>query len=256
MVKLLLAVNSFKNPVNLRYNLEDATIEIILMLLGAFLFGFLLRHFLGFKKKEFIIEVDEDGNNKKAPATQKLGIAETDGKQLGDLSKQIEALKTEVERLSSIGLSTKSSQKSVAVVHSPAIDSVEKEKSEITEDKKEIKVEAKSESQKIITSTVQEKKEKDVPLVEKPANTKPDDLKVIEGIGPAIEKLLNENGIKTFEQLSKETVKSLEKLLDDAGPRFRVHVPETWPEQAKLLKEGKMEQFKALTELLKGGRRV
>ncbi len=40
-----------------------------------------------------------------------------------------------------------------------------------------------------------------------------DDLKVIKGIGPAIEKKLNDAGIHTYETLSRLTVEELENIL-------------------------------------------
>ncbi|HJR78554.1 MAG TPA: helix-hairpin-helix domain-containing protein [Anaerolineales bacterium] len=43
--------------------------------------------------------------------------------------------------------------------------------------------------------------------------TAKDDLKVIKGIGPAIEKKLNAAGIQTFEALGKLTVAELENIL-------------------------------------------
>jgi large subunit ribosomal protein L21 len=35
-----------------------------------------------------------------------------------------------------------------------------------------------------------------------------------------------------------------------------MHSPETWPQQAKLLADGKKEELKKLQEELKGGRKV
>lgn len=269
MIKLILAVNSFNYPVNLKYNKEDATIEIVLMFLGAFLLGFLFRHFLGFRKKEFIIEADTTDN--------KTSLASaSDSKQVQDLSKQIDALRSEVERLAGIYPTTisnttnnSSTQKS-ALIHSPAIDSVEAKEKKVDVKKEVISEEKKTEISPISNDkqNIVEVKKEEVKQTPPPApiikeetkkeqiTAKKDDLKVIEGIGPAIEKLLNDNGISSYEHLSKAPIKDLEKMLDEAGPRFRVHVPETWPEQAKLLQEGKMEAFKALTEALKGGRRV
>ncbi|HLO13854.1 MAG TPA: helix-hairpin-helix domain-containing protein [Anaerolineales bacterium] len=43
--------------------------------------------------------------------------------------------------------------------------------------------------------------------------TAKDDLKAIKGIGPAIEKKLNQAGINTFEALSRLTVEELENIL-------------------------------------------
>ncbi len=46
-----------------------------------------------------------------------------------------------------------------------------------------------------------------------PAETGKDNLKVIKGIGPAIEKKLNDAGIYTYEALSQLTVEELETIL-------------------------------------------
>lgn len=85
---------------------------------------------------------------------------------------------------------------------------------------------------------------------------KPDNLKRIEGIGPKLEEMLNENKIFTFSQLSKATTLQLQAILDEGGEAYRIHDPATWPEQAQLLAEGKIEEFEKLTLALKGGRRV
>jgi len=81
-----------------------------------------------------------------------------------------------------------------------------------------------------------------------------DDLKVVEGIGPAIERLLQAGGIKTWRQLSTTPTTRLQEILDAAGNRFQVHNPGTWPRQAGLLADAKWAEFKTLTDELKGGR--
>ncbi len=81
-----------------------------------------------------------------------------------------------------------------------------------------------------------------------------DNLKIIEGIGPKIEELLNKAGIATFQQLATSPLTSLEKVLADAGPRYQMHVPSTWSEQAKLAATGKIEELKAWQAELKGGK--
>jgi predicted flap endonuclease-1-like 5' DNA nuclease len=85
---------------------------------------------------------------------------------------------------------------------------------------------------------------------------KPDNLKTIEGIGPKLEEMLNEHRIYTYRQLADTPVTVLQGILDEAGETYRIHDPGTWPEQAKLLSEGKLDAFEKLTEALKGGRRV
>lgn len=93
------------------------------------------------------------------------------------------------------------------------------------------------------------------PPVQAQAPAAPDDLKVIEGIGPRIATLLQSAGITTFAQLAQTEVSRLEQLLVEANLR-RLADPATWPEQARLAAAGDWEAFKALTEQLKGGRRV
>ncbi len=60
----------------------------------------------------------------------------------------------------------------------------------------------------------------------------PQDLRKIRGIGPAIATLLNASGIATWAQLAAAKVTDLEAILEEAGPRYRVHDPSTWPAQA------------------------
>ena len=81
-----------------------------------------------------------------------------------------------------------------------------------------------------------------------------DDLKLVEGIGPKIAELLNNAGITTFAQLAEATDETVQAVLTEAGPRFNSHDATTWNEQAALLRDGKMDEFKALTDRLKGGR--
>ena len=81
-----------------------------------------------------------------------------------------------------------------------------------------------------------------------------DDLTKVEGIGPKIKGLFNDDGIWSFKQLSESTVDRLQKILDNAGPRYRIHNPKTWPKQAKLAAEGKWDELKKWQGELKGGK--
>ncbi len=81
-----------------------------------------------------------------------------------------------------------------------------------------------------------------------------DDLKIVEGIGPKIEKLLKEGGFHTWEKLSKAEIKKLQDILDAAGPRYRVHNPKTWAKQAELASEGKWNELKQWQDELDGGK--
>lgn len=81
-----------------------------------------------------------------------------------------------------------------------------------------------------------------------------DDLKVVEGIGPMIERLCHDGGIRTWQALSETEVSRLQQILDAAGPRYRIHNPATWPRQAGMLARGKWDEFKAYTDALTAGR--
>ena len=56
--------------------------------------------------------------------------------------------------------------------------------------------------------------------VSTPAQVVPDDLKKIKGIGPVIERKLNDAGIYTFEQLGNLTVSGLRRILGDVVERL------------------------------------
>jgi hypothetical protein len=82
---------------------------------------------------------------------------------------------------------------------------------------------------------------------------KADDLKIIEGVGPKIASVLNEAGITTFAHMALKSAGDLRKILDDAGIGA-IADPTTWPEQAALAAEGKMDALKELQDKLQGGR--
>ncbi len=92
------------------------------------------------------------------------------------------------------------------------------------------------------------------PLAE-PAPVAPDDLKLVEGIGPKIAGILEGAGITTFAQLAATDVTRLKQILVDADFTAPAN-PGTWPEQASLAAAGKWNELEALQDKLKGGRRV
>ncbi len=91
----------------------------------------------------------------------------------------------------------------------------------------------------------------------KTKTAKKDNIKKhIEGVGPKIEKLLAERDITTFEALAKAEISVLKEILDAAGPRYKMHDPTTWSEQAQLAANGEWEKLEQLKDELKGGKRV
>jgi ribosomal protein L13 len=102
---------------------------------------------------------------------------------------------------------------------------------------------------------------KDVVETKKPSTkveTKADDLKKVEGIGPKIEELLHTAGILTFANLAESTADTLNQILDDAGSKFNSHkaTTGTWAKQAELARDGKWDELKAWQDELNGGKEI
>lgn len=85
------------------------------------------------------------------------------------------------------------------------------------------------------------------------SSNNPNDLKVVEGIGPKIEGLLKDVGITNWAELSAADPEALQSILDAAGPRYKMARPLTWPQQAALAAAGDWSALKALQDELDGG---
>jgi predicted flap endonuclease-1-like 5' DNA nuclease len=86
--------------------------------------------------------------------------------------------------------------------------------------------------------------------------TAKDDLKIVEGIGPKIEEILNTAGISTFSELENTAVEKLKAILAEAGGRYNSHNPATWPKQAGMAVAGKLDELKKWQDELDGGKEV
>ncbi len=85
-------------------------------------------------------------------------------------------------------------------------------------------------------------------------DTRMDDLKIVEGIGPKIEELLQNAGIKTFAKLASTSVSDINAILEAAGPRYQMHDPSTWPQQSALCRDGQWTALKTLQDELNKGK--
>lgn len=101
----------------------------------------------------------------------------------------------------------------------------------------------------------------EAPAEEKKAEAKPskakstgDDLKLIEGVGPKIAEILQAAGIDTYALLAAKTADEIREILLEQGSRYKMFDPETWPAQAQLAADGKMDELQALKDSLHGGR--
>ena len=70
-------------------------------------------------------------------------------------------------------------------------------------------------------------------------------MKIVEGIGPKIEELYHNAGIKTWKALSETSTEKSQSILIAAGERYSVHNPSTWARQAELAYHGKWQELKA-----------
>ena len=88
----------------------------------------------------------------------------------------------------------------------------------------------------------------------KAKSAKAENLKVVEGIGPKIELLLQGAGINNLATLATTTAEQLKGILHNAGDHYRIHDPSTWPEQARLAADGDLKKLKEYQEFLSGGK--
>lgn len=87
------------------------------------------------------------------------------------------------------------------------------------------------------------------------AATQTDNLQIIEWVGPKLEKLLNKHHVHTFKDVVNTDVAWLEDIILAGWPRYQVHSPTTWPDQAKLAMQGKWSELEEYQWILNGGRK-
>ncbi len=80
-----------------------------------------------------------------------------------------------------------------------------------------------------------------------------DNFEIIEGIGPKINEVLHAASVHTFSQLGSMDIASISKILDAAGPNFKLANPESWGEQARLCADGSWATLKKLQDELVAG---
>ncbi len=83
-----------------------------------------------------------------------------------------------------------------------------------------------------------------------------DDLTKIEGVGPAIAKVLNGASITTFAALAATDASKVKEILEGAEGNFAMHDPTTWPKQAKMASDGDWDGLKKWQDELDGGKEV
>lgn len=92
----------------------------------------------------------------------------------------------------------------------------------------------------------------EVPPAVASAPLQPDDLTILEGIGPKINSILQAAGVNTFAQLAAMEPDHIMEILTAGG--IRLADAKSWPEQARLAANGEMDRLRAYQDTLKGGR--
>jgi predicted flap endonuclease-1-like 5' DNA nuclease len=201
----------FQHNLTSSYTLTDATIEIVVMLLVAFVLGYLLHYF-----------------------SAKETSSTTYSEESLELLEQIKIIKMELKKC----LEEKSAiKKSLTIEHGTQIDEL-KEKLSSTRADLENCLASKANTKNINTFPI--------PI----ALSENNDLKKIEGIGPVISKILNQAGIDTYHQLAESTEETLRNILNNYGSRYKVHNPSSWPKQAELAANEQWEELKSFQKTL------
>lgn len=230
----------FKNVFG-RYDGTDATIEILLMLLVAFLLGMLFRALFG--RKSSGVDHSEELEllrNQNAGLERDLGLCRD---KLSECNKSMSDQRAEINKLSmkAVSVNTPTVSKSSAIVKKAAPKKAAPKKTVTKKATTKKAAPKKAAPKKVAAITTHSYKGKKV---------KSDDLKIVEGVGPVIEKLMKSAGIKNWDMLSKTSVVNLRKILKAGGDRFRMHDPASWPHQAKLAAKGQFDKLETYQDFL------
>ncbi len=261
----------FQNDVTKNYEFQDATLEILIMLAGAFLLGCLfcwaLRQLGGSKKRPQATRRDPIDHRTRFDTSDTslqnksnllkgaaLGTSGAVGSSIasagasikdtaGDVGDKItdtssslldstnDAIASSKDKLADIGTSVTSS----------VSDTVSSASEELTDIGSGIK--------DGIIKTAEATGDK---LSGTSSTTENDDFKKLEGIGPKIETILYAAGINTYADLRASDTDTLKAILETAGPAFKMHDPDTWPYQADLAYNKKWEKLKEYQDFLMG----
>ena len=279
----------FNNDVTKTYTQQDATLEILIMLGGAFLLGcllcWLIRSLIKVNKHESVNKKSSIGGIKAttevAPSVEKQSFSsenthhgETepshysnpridDFTKISGVNKEIENELRKRDVKSYIDLRDSDKEIILDTLKSANDQSISEKEAQTWPHQANLA--AKGEWEKLREyqdfisrrhKTVKETKQRVVHIKSNVDETLQDDLKKIEGIGPKIEEVLNKNAIYTFKDLRKSNRDTLRKYLDDAGNRFKMHEPESWPHQASMAERGEWEELKRYQEFMDGGREI
>jgi len=269
----------FNSDVTQTYNHTDATTEIIIMLAGAFLLGcllcWLLKKLFADNKQDQSIKQNIDNNGNAAvirSEPQTLASSKKTSTPVSVTSSTTSYMKPKIDNLTKItGINSDIETELKSRGIKSYIDLRDSNPETIADTlntqsgKSVVKQEARTWPHQASLAAKGDwdklKEYQDFMLrsnrnAQKVRKESKDDLKKIEGIGPKIEEILNNNEIYTFKSLSNTSRDSLKSHLNNAGNRFKMHEPESWPHQAGMADRGEWEELAIYQEFMDGGREI
>lgn len=266
----------FDSDLTQNFNHQDATMEILIMLAGAFLLGCLLCWLLkkAFSKssdsskselKQNKLSAQNNSSIKESPqtatSTPKVRIIENPEDsnyrtpRIDDLTK-ISGINSEIQKkLKNKGINTYIDLRDID--HEILKDTLDFSKKssnlkEIETWPHQASLAAKGEWTKLYDyqSFIQRAKvaSQNVQLTNNKDSS--DDLKKIEGIGPKIEKILNNKGIYTFKELRETESDTLKSHIVNDDSRFEKNDTDSWPHQAGMAEKGQWEELSIYQEFM------
>ncbi len=197
--------------------------------------------FLSIKLDKYGVKYNEDKRNGLIGTIEKKKVEEDEGKDSkSSMSNSKSKPSTQATKKSDVAVKTEAKEEVKAEEKATVETKVEETATAIVESKVE---EVKVEEKKVIEETKEQK-----------STSSEDDLTKIEGIGPKIASLLIGAGIVSFADLASTDVDRLKSILADAGSRYSMHNPTTWPKQSEMAADGKWDELKKWQDELDGGR--
>ncbi len=214
-------------------NCGDYFWPFFLWMLGAFILGYLLRYFLGAKYRARVAELEKDVAMWKSKAN--------------DLEADLSAAKYDREKTAEELAACKRNTGDLQLKLQACLES---------------QANAPTASANFVAAAPIPTPEPEIQKVASSGGTetgyaaflKSDNLQVVEGIGPKIEGLLKAAGINTWKELAHTDTAKVAAILEEAGPRYRIHDPKTWAEQARLADGGKWDELIKYQKFLGGGK--
>jgi len=224
---------------------EDTTahlIEIIIMLLVAFILGYLIRMVITSKyktrSKELSYELESLRKKQAAGLDESRNVSALETKIVlleqknNDLRAQLSAIDT--TKIKSEGLIQRNAELELE------IQKLQRQQSAPPA----IKAAKESSPKEVVSSATNT-----------PRKVDETQLKRIEGIGPKIQEILHAGGILTFSDMAKANTTDISNILLAEGPQYKVHDPGTWPEQAAMARDGRWDELTKWQNTLKGGKK-